>query len=82
METIAKMSVEGCFKKDRTEVVWIEKVVDNPKKDLATTMETGESLKMVTPTEHFLASTSHAGPSDSMSHAPSIGEIFQSTVEY
>ena len=60
----------------------MEKMVDNPEKDLATTMETGGSLEMVTPTKHFLASTSYAGPSDLTPRAPSIEESLQSMVEY
>ena len=60
----------------------MEKVVDNSEKDLTTMMETGGSLEMVTPAGYFLASTSHAGSSDSTLHAPSIVESLQSMMEY
>nr|XP_019708916.1 uncharacterized protein LOC105053460 isoform X1 [Elaeis guineensis] len=76
------MSAEGCSQKDPINVVWMEKAVDNPEMDLATTMEIGGSLKMVTPAGRCLASTSHVGPSDSFPHAPSVEENLQFMVEY
>ena len=60
----------------------MEKVVDNPEKDLTMMMEIGGSLEMVTTARCFLASTSHMESSDSMPHAPSIEEILQSIVKY
>ena len=60
----------------------MEKVVDNPEKDLTMTMETEGFLEMATLARCFLVSTSHAGPSDPMPRAPSIGKIFQSTMKY
>ena len=82
METVPKMSIEGHSEKDLIEEVRMEEAVDNSKKDLTTKMETGGSLEMATPVGHFLASTAHVGPSNSMLRAPSIGEILQSVVKY
>ena len=60
----------------------MEKTIDNLEMDLTTMIETGGSLEMVTPTGCFLASTSHARPSNSTPHAPSIEESLQSMTEY
>ena len=82
MEMVPKMSIEGRSEKNLTEIVWMEKVIDNLGMDLTTTIETGGSLEIATPVEHFLIFTSHARPLDLMPHAPSTGEILQSTVVY
>ena len=58
METAPKMSVEGRSEKDSTEVMRMEKAVNNLKMDLTTTMEIGRSLEMAKLVGCFLASTS------------------------
>ena len=60
----------------------MEEVVNNSEKDLSMTIETRGSLEMATPVRHFLAFTTHAGPSDLIPRAPSTGEFLQSEVEY
>ena len=81
-ETAPEMSVEGCFKKDLTEIARMEKVVGNLEKDLAMTTKIERSLEMATPAWCFLASTSPVGPSNPMLRAPFAGENLQSMVEY
>ena len=82
MEMEPEMSIEGCSKKDLVEVPRMEKMVDNPEKDLTMMMETGGSLEMMTPAGYFLASTAHTGPSDLTPRAPSTVESLQSAMEY
>ena len=60
----------------------MEKVVDNPEKDLMMAMKIGRSLETVTPAWCLPASTSPVGPSNPMFHASSVGEKLQSTIEY